>query len=182
MSYHSRIREIQSAFVMGYQDRETCISLFETLLHEYNLLPKEEQLDRTITNENFLALLKMAKDHRINAEAPANLQAQQRATGTEITPYRVANSVKQRCPICQKAINALFNRVQSLDNQIIPVDPPRCQECMMKWVAERFEINKSRLSEPAPTVTVDRTPASPMKPDEMDFFAFYEKQMEEEKS
>lgn len=166
MSYHSRIREIQSAFVMGYQDRETCISLFEELLHEYGLLPKEEQLDRTITNENFLSLLKRAKEHRLNAEPRTDLQKE----------YRIADAVKQRCPVCQNPTPGLFDRV-ARNQEVIPVDPPRCRECMMKWVTERFDIQRPALP-PAPSLS-DASPASPMSPSEADFFAEYEKQMRE---
>jgi len=171
INYQARIREIQSAFVMGYHDRETCIKMFEELLHDYNLLPKEEQLDRTITNENFLTLLKTAKDSSVSRITSAP------NPGTAIERFKIADIVKQRCPICQKGINALFNRVQSLDQEFIPVDPPRCQECMMKWVEEKFGVKpggKTVLSN-----FVDRSGVSPMKPDEMDFFAEYEKQMQE---
>lgn len=173
-NYQGRIREIQSAFVMGYQDRETCIRMFEELLHDYNLLPKEEQLDRTITNERFLALLKTAKDHTDRSPRPANPEA---------GIAKIGESAVRYCPVCQKPTQALFNRVQSLDQQTIPVEPPRCQECMTKWVREKFGaapgdsfVDRSKAE---PTFTVDRTPASPMKPDEADFFAEYEKQMEE---
>jgi hypothetical protein len=200
MSYHTRIREIQSAFVMGFQDRETCISLFEGLMHEYGLLPQEEQLDRTITNENFLALLKMAKDHRgIHEEPPdhsdpnlkklddlrraeENLKKltrwmEQAAKRGADQQYRIADSVKQHCPVCQKPINALFNRVQSLDQQMIPVDPPRCQDCMTKWVNERF--GGMPASAPIHTQSADGSPSSPLSPSEFEFFAEYEKQMQE---
>src|SRR5271170_845411 len=133
MNYQGRIREIQSAFVMGYQDRETCIKMFEELLHDYELLPKDDQLDRTITNENFLHLLKAAKEHR-------DMPSQQRpippfgtieALAQVNRPHPIADIVKQRCPVCEKHVQALFNRVQSMDQQFISVDPPRCQACMM---------------------------------------------------
>lgn len=166
MSYQSRIREIQSSFVMGYADRETCISLFEQLLHEYGLLPVGEQLDRTITNENFLNLLRAAKDHRIDA-APRG----------DIRQYSIAEAVRQRCPVCQQPASGVFDRVQTAD-QMIPVDPPRCKECMRKWIAEKFGTAVPKAAEPPTTVSVDRTPASPMSASEADFFAEYERQME----
>jgi len=175
MNYQSRIREIQSAFVMEYQDRETCISMFEELLHDYGLLPKDDQLDRTITNENFLNLLKAAREHR-------DLPPQSPSTAIELArpPYRIADSIKQNCPVCQKPVPALFNRVQSMDQQFIPVDPPRCQSCMMKWVEERFGVSASG-SKPSNFVSLhlDKSPASPLRPDETTFFAEYEKQMTE---
>lgn len=167
MNYQSRIREIQSAFVMGYHDRETCIKMFEELLHDYNLLPKEEQLDRTITNENFLTLLKTAKDSSTVAAPQPNA----------IERFKIADSVKQRCPVCEKPVQALFNRVMGADREFIPVDPPRCQECMMKWVGEKFGVTPgAKSTEPSFT---DHSPASPLKLNEMDFFAEYEKQMQE---
>jgi hypothetical protein len=182
MSYQSRIRDIQSAFVMGYHDRETCIEMFEALLKEFGFLPPTESLDRAITNENFLALLKAAKDGNKTKmqqlEAQALAQQQQLAEralnhGMEQANYRIADSVKQRCPVCQKPINALFNRVQSIDMQVLPVDPPRCQECMMAWVRERFDMAHAVRT----NSSLDGTPVSPMSPSELDFFAVYEKQM-----
>jgi hypothetical protein len=156
---------------MGFQDRETCISMFESLLHEHGLLPEGEQLDRTITNENFLALLKMAREHRDAQKAEENLRKLTRwmeQMAGSAPHYRIADSVRQRCPVCQKPTSALFNRVQSLDQQMIPVDPPRCQECMGKWVEERF---------PHEPLTADGSPVNPMSPSEADFFVEYEKQM-----
>ena len=203
MSYQSRIREIQSAFMLGFQDRETCISMFEGLLHEYGLLPVEEQLDRTITNENFLALLKAAKEHRgIHDAQPTdpnqklenlkkaeeNLRKlthwmERMSQGATDQRYRIADSVNRQCPVCQKPTTALFNRVQSLDHQTVPVDPPRCQPCMLKWVEERFgkPANTAVMPEPAPT-TVDGSRVSPLSASETDFFAEYEKQMQEPQS
>jgi hypothetical protein len=186
MNYQGRIREIQSAFVMGYQDRETCIRMFEELLHDYKLLPAGEQLDRTITNENFLNLLKAAKDHTVNKQIPNSPQqpASQSLVGAQqAAQYRLADSIKQRCPVCQQPAQALFNRVQSLDQQHIPVDPPRCQPCMMKWVEEKFGVTPhvhGKLAETPSTVSRDGSPTSPMSPSEADFFAEYERQMQEQ--
>jgi hypothetical protein len=178
MSYQSRIRDIQSAFVMGYHDRETCIEMFETLLHEFGFLPPTETLDRAITNENFLALLKAAKDGDKHRMQMLDAQAKQHALdhGME-SSYRIADSIKQRCPVCQKPIRSLFNRVQSLDNQVLPVDPPRCQECMFQWVKEHFGEQRHSQVEAVSNASIDRSPASPMSPSEFDFFAEYEKQM-----
>ena len=179
MSYQSRIRDIQSAFVMGYHDRETCIEMFESLLKEFGFLPPTETLDRAITNENFLALLKAAREGNKGQVQQAQ-QAMQQSDHAAVNhgmepqpPYRIADSVKQRCPVCQKPINALFNRVQSIDMQVIPVDPPRCQECMMAWVKERFDVSHAIRTNSA----ADGSPVSPMSPSELDFFAVYEKQM-----
>lgn len=175
MSYQSRIRDIQSAFVMGYHDRETCIEMFESLLKEFGFLPPTEAIDRAITNENFLALLKAAKDGDRQRMQALEAQTQQQALdhGMEQANYRIADSIKQRCPICQKPINALFNRVQSIDMQVLPVDPPRCQECMMTWVRERFDLSHAVRS----NSNADVSPVSPMSASELDFFAVYEKQM-----
>jgi hypothetical protein len=197
--YQSRIREIQSAFVMQFQDRETCITMFENLLHEYGLLRMEEQLDRTITNENFLALLKMAKEHRAalpmsEIEKHLNLddlkQAQENmrkfaqwmekmARGAD-QRYRIADSVNRRCPVCQQPTTALFNRVQSHDHETIGVDPPRCQPCMLKWIEERFgKPASTAITKREPVVTEDGSPVSPLRADELNFFSEYEKQMQE---
>src|SRR5271154_1065661 len=171
-NFQARIREIQSAFVMEFHDRETCIKMFEELLHDYKLLPKEELLDRAITNENFLTLLKTAKDSSLtvgrNPIVPNSVNA--------IEKYRIADTIKQRCPICEKPVPALFNRVQGQDQQSIPVDPPRCQDCMMKWVEEKFGSHKQvkRAS-----LWIDVSPNSPLRDDEATFFAEYEKQMQE---
>lgn len=183
MSYQSRIRDIQSAFVMGYHDRETCIEMFETLLHEFGFLPPTESLDRRINNENFLLLLKAAREGNkgtVQQAQQAMMQSDHAAInhGMEpAPPYRITDSVKQRCPVCQKPINALFNRVQSIDMQSMPVDPPRCQECMMQWVKEKFGTPQSELTTPTPNVNRDSSPVSPMSVSEADFFAEYEKQM-----
>jgi hypothetical protein len=160
MNYQSRIREIQSAFVMGYHDRETCIRMFEELLHDYKLLPKEEQLDRAITNENFLSLLKTAKDSSVS-----NTTAIQRF-----------NPIKPRCPVCEKEVKALFNRVQGPDREFMAVEPPRCQECMMQWVQKEFGVTPGKSSAPQ---FVDHSNVSTMKPEELEFFAEYEKQMQD---
>jgi predicted Zn-ribbon and HTH transcriptional regulator len=195
MSYQSRIREIQSSFVMGFQDRETCLSLFEDLLHEYGLLPHEEQLDRTITNENFLTLLKMAKDVRevpppvseiekhLDLESmrktAENLKKLAERMGKSGQRFRIADSVSRNCPVCQKPVRALFNRVQSLDHQVLPVDPPRCQGCMMKWVEEKFgPLQDLKPDEPAPATPQDDSPVSPMSDEEIAWFASLEKQMQ----
>jgi hypothetical protein len=197
MSYQSRIREIQSAFTLGFEDRETCISMFETLLHEYGLLPVMNQLDRAITNENFLALLKAAKDHMGVSETPLpiseNLKHLELAEAKEELRkfaqwvekmsrgadqrYRIADSVNHRCPVCQKPTNSLFNRIRNRDHEEIPVDPPRCQTCMLKWVQERYGVPATEASAPLPT-TEDGSPVSPLRMDEIDFFAEYERQME----
>lgn len=186
--------------MLGFQDRETCISMFESLLHEYGLLPPAEQLDRTITNENFLALLKVAREHRgiHNAQPTDSSQKVENLrkaeedlrklthwmermsqTGND-QRYRIADSVNRHCPVCQQPTTALFNRVHSLDHETIPVDPPRCQPCMMKWVEERYgkPANTAAMPEPL-AATVDGSHVSPLNSSETDFFAEYEKQMQE---
>jgi len=196
MSYQSRVREIQSAFTLGFQDRETCINLFESLLHEYGLLPHEEQLDRSLTNEGFLALLKAARDQRgVRDDPPEDADPNLRKLddlrraeeslkkltrwmeqmANPAPRFRIADSVR-RCPVCQKPTSALFNRVQSIDQQMLPVDPPRCQECMTRWVEEQQSGNALAIRA-KPGTTVDGSPASPMSPSETDFFAEYERQM-----
>lgn len=211
MSYHTRIREIMSNFVMGYQDRETCITMFEELLHEYGLLPVEEQLDRTITNENFIALLKMAREHKdpkSNRDPEASkeciacqsgeclehkpdkkktpgehfldsLQQINHLIGGPPANYSLAETIKQRCPVCMQPAAGLFNRLQGMNNEVLPVDPPRCQACMMKWVEERFGTGAhSKIAQPHPSFTPDGTTPTPLSPTEFEFFQQYESEME----
>src|SRR5271155_3146545 len=103
-NYQGRIREIQSAFVMNYHDRETCLRMFEELLHDYDLLPKDKQLDRAVTNESFLSMLKAAKEHRdLPPQQPASQSLVNSATAAQ---YRIADSVKQRCPVCERQVVA----------------------------------------------------------------------------
>lgn len=194
MTYQQRVRDIMSSFVMGHLDRETCITQFEDLMHEYGLLPKDDQIDRTITNENFLGLLRMAKEHkdpRSNSDpeiskdmrhAPAmdaihNLMGGMPGTTEN---YRIADSVQQRCPICQKPCQGVYNRMQTLDQQAIPIDPPRCKDCMMKWVEQHFGSGPhSKLATIEPSFGLDITAATPLRPDEQDFFKQYEQEMED---
>lgn len=174
MGYHDRVREIRNSFIMGYHDRETCISMFEELLHEHGLLPAEETLDRTITNESFIALLRAAQSQK-----EPNPKKSAEDFQSEI--YGLAKSIKQRCPVCQKPSNGLYNRVQSLDSQVVPVDPPRCQECMMKWVAENFGVSSDAKRDtpvPTPMFSLDNTKPTPLNLTEMDFFKQYEEEMD----
>jgi hypothetical protein len=191
MSYLSRIRDIQSAFIMGFEDRDACITMFESLLHEYGLLPASEQLDRAITNESFLALLKAAREHKGTGEPQPGAgtddlrQAQESIRRfTEWMErmadkrYRIADSVNRVCPVCQRPTTTLFNRVQNRDHETIGVDPPRCQPCMTKWVQERYGVPAGGEDAPKPS-TADGSPVSPLRTDEADFFAEYERQMGE---
>jgi hypothetical protein len=196
MNYHKRVREIMSGFVMGHLDRETCITQFEDLMHEYGLLPKDEQIDRTISNENFLGLLKMAKDQkdpRSNRDPEASKDMRHApamdAIHNLLTPdvpgadqhYRIAQSVQQRCPVCQKPCEGVYNRMQTLDHQVVPVDPPRCKTCMLKWIEDTFGTGPHSNVAKAPELsfTPDITAATPLRPDEMDFFQQYEQEMED---
>jgi hypothetical protein len=195
MTYHQRVREIMSGFVMGHLDRETCITKFEDLMHEYGLLPKEELIDRTISNENFLGLLKMAKeqkDPRSNRD-PESSKDMRHAPAMDaihnlLMPgipgsdqYRIADSVQQRCPVCQKPCQGVYNRMNTPDNQVFPVDPPRCKDCMLKWIQDTFGTGPHSNIPKAPELsfTPDITAASPLRPDEFDFFKQYEQEMED---
>jgi hypothetical protein len=201
MNYLDRIREIQRNFTMGFLDRESSLVLFEDLLHEYGLLPVEEQLDRTITNENFLALLRLAQEHR-GAKSSRDPEVSKEIEPPDPTSivkayakdldrigdmmglnrdrYRIADSIIQNCPICKAKCAGLYNRMQSLDNQVIPVDPPRCQKCMMKWVEEKFGLGvHSKVAEAPPSASIDDSLVKPLDEAETDFFKLYEKQMEE---
>jgi hypothetical protein len=185
-SYNLRVMQIYQEFTMGIADRETSMTKFEDLLHEYGLLPLEEQLDRTITNENFIALLRMASEHRdvrSNRDPEVSKDLVQNVAltkSTGIPHYRLADSITQSCPICKVKVTGLYNRMQSLDNQTIPVDPPRCKNCMMKWVEEHFGTGiNSNLATPYPMVSVDDTKVTPMDANEIEFFSQYEEQMKD---
>lgn len=184
-SYNMRVMQIYQEFTMGISDRETSMTKFEDLLHEYGLLPLEEQLDRTITNENFIALLRMASEHRDvksnrDPEISKDLVQNISLTKSSMPHYRIADSITQNCPICKVKVTGLYNRMQSLDNQTIPVDPPRCKNCMMKWVEEHFGTGiNSSLATPYPMVSVDDTKVTPMDANEIDFFSQYEEQMKD---
>ena len=192
--YLQRIQVIQHQFVLGMADRETSLTLFEDLLHEYGFLPVEEQLDRAITNENFLALLRMAQHKNVKSDdskfeekplpgslAQASNKDLDRIGDMAVMPrYRIADSVRQNCPICKAKVGGLYNRMQGLDNQIIPVDPPRCKTCMMRWVEEYFGLGThSKIAEPPSSMSVDNSLVKPLDEAEIDFFKQYEKQMEE---
>ena len=199
-SYNDRIKLITLHFMVGSIDRETSLALFEDLLHEYGLLPAEEQLDRTITNENFLALLRMAaqqRDVKSNRDLevskdpplPGGLLAgkdldrigkdlDRMGDLMGISRYRIDDSL-QNCPVCKEKCSGLYNRMQGHDNETIPVDPPRCHTCMIKWVEEKFGMGShSKIATPAPSVTVDGSLVKPLDQAEIDWFKDLEKQMD----
>jgi hypothetical protein len=204
VTYHQRIRDIQRNLVMGHQDKQTCLAMFDELLHEYGLLPKEEGIDRSITDDNFLGLLKLALNYRdpkssrdplVSREASNYLESLKRindmldggsnlaelprdpTTGLPIAAD-IAGIIKRRCPVCEEQADGLFNRVQTADSQVLPVDPPRCKECMMKWVEKEVGHSlRPKDSQAEPTVSRDDSAATPLKADEADFFAAFEDQM-----
>src|SRR5580658_9297243 len=147
MTYFQRIQEIQRNFVAGFLDRESSLALFEDLLHEYGLLPKEEVIDRTITNENFLALLSLALQHKdpksardpeISRETAIERVPQALERILNASQQRISDSLMQNCPVCKARVTGIYNRMVGADNQTIPVDPPRCKACMMLWIQEKF--------------------------------------------
>lgn len=197
MTYFQRLQEIHRNFVAGFLDRESSLALFEDVLHEYGLLPKDENIDRTITNENFLALLSLAQRHQdpkssrdpeISKDAPEtaierygkDLERISGMLGMNMkTPqYRLSDSILRSCPICKAQVSGVYSRMVGADNQIIPVDPPRCKACMMIWIQEKFgEQRQSKHAEPA-SVSIDVSTVSPMDAAETDFFKDFEAQME----
>jgi hypothetical protein len=200
MTYFQRVQEIQRNFVAGFLDRESSLALFEELLHEYGLLPKEEVIDRTITNENFLALLSLALQHKDPKSArdpeiskdPKDLAIEKyEKYGKDLErignlmginmknpQYRISDSIMQNCPVCQAKVSGIYNRMVGADNQTVPVDPPRCKACMMKWIQEKFGSPEPKYVEPA-SVSVDISTVSPMDAAETDFFKDFEEQMKD---
>jgi hypothetical protein len=191
MTYHARIREIQRNLVMGQADRETCFSKFEQILHEYGLLPVEEELDRTITNENFLNLLNMALAHndvRSNRdpEKSNDIPTQGALLDSPLMNvddgYRLTDSILHRCPVCHKQIpqgTGLYNRVQLREKEPpVPIDPPRCHACMMKWAEDYVMKSGIRSSiQRDVSFSLDTSAVSDFDKSETDFFAKYEEQM-----
>lgn len=189
MTYFQRIQEIKRNFIAGFLDRESSLVLFEDILHEYGLLPKDENIARTITTENFLGLLKLAMERRDphSARDPMvsdEVIAQSQAIEMVLTrpSYRLTDSILQSCPVCQAKVNGVYNRMAGADNQTIPVDPPRCKACMMLWIEEKFGSLEQKPTKFVPeylSVSIDVTTVSPMDAAEIDFFKEYERQMAE---
>jgi hypothetical protein len=169
-------------FVTGNVDRETSLSMFEQVLHEYGYLPKEETLDRAITNENFLALLRMAKDQK---DAPPTPQAPG-DPGTVMSTIdqwnavvpRLAGIINNRCPVCMNQAQGLYNSMQDLDGKMIPVDPPRCHACMIKWVEKMMTHTSVPASTEKPSFSIDESIVKPLDSAEIDWFKDLEQQMD----
>lgn len=183
-TYHTRIRQIMVNFVTGSVDRETSLSEFEQVLHEFGFLPKEETLDRTITNENFLALLRIAKEQKALPPAPTivpgdtgsiEMQGKLANNWQEIAP-RLANIINNRCPVCMQTATGLYNSMQDLDGHTLPVDPPRCYACMTKWVEKM--MNQASVPAEKPSFTLDDSVVKPLDNAEIDFFKDLEQQMD----
>jgi hypothetical protein len=211
MTYHQRIRDIQRNFVMGHQDRETCLALFDALLHEYGLLPKDEGIDRAITNDNFIGLLKLALNYRdpksnrdpettkdpganyldslhdINKMLGGGTGLAEPTVPTD--PFtgiphaaNLAGMITRRCPVCQKTVSGLFNQIRTADSNVLPIDPPRCEECMLKWMEKEVGYSlrpKDSLAEPWPSVTKDDSPVLDLGEGQAEFFAQFEQEMKD---
>src|SRR5277367_978248 len=120
-TYHTRIRQIMANFVTGNTDRETSLSQFEQVLHEYGFLPKEEMLDRTITNENFLALLKMAKDQKSMPGAqPIRDQGSVVNQWQQVVP-KLSAIINNRCPVCMQTATGLYSSMNDGEGKMTPV-------------------------------------------------------------
>jgi len=177
-TYHTRIRQIMANFVTGNTDRETSMSEFESVLHEYGFLPKEETLDRTISNENFLALLKMAKDQK---SMPGSRPPQAQQQGSVVDQWqqvvpKLSNIINNRCPVCMQTAQGLYNSMQDLDGKMLPVDPPRCHGCMMKWVEKM--MNQPAAPMEKPSFSLDESIVKPLDNAEIEWFKDLEQQMD----
>lgn len=166
-------------FVTGAIDRETSLTMFEQVLHEFGFLPKEETLDRTISNENFLSLLKMAKDQQ--ALPPIGDTGSIEVQGTLVDDWRkavpsLASIITNRCPVCMNPAAGLYNSMQDLEGRKIPVDPPRCHSCMLKWVENM--MNQPAVPVEKPSFSLDDSIVKPLDNAELDFFKDLEKQMD----
>jgi Pyruvate/2-oxoacid:ferredoxin oxidoreductase delta subunit len=172
-TFHARVAQITANFVTGQADRETSLQLFEQVLHEFGFLPKEETIDRSISNENFLSLLRMAREQKNPASNPVQrLTDQWRA----VVP-RLAAQITNRCPVCQQqAPQGLYSSMQDMDGKVVPVDPPRCHACMIKWVEKYVEGPSIRKE--LPSFSVDESTVKPLDTAETDFFKQMEKDME----
>jgi hypothetical protein len=158
VSLQERAKEILGAFAAGRKGKEACMSLFEALLRQHGMLPPGGRLDRSMPGADFMSLLMAARDRK------------------DEPPYRLADSIARRCPVCGRKASGLFGRLREPGGRETPVDPPRCRECMLGWVERRGA--SARQPEPALPFTPDTTAGIPMSPDELDFFQQYEKEME----
>jgi len=166
MSYHERLQEIRRNFVMRYQDRQTCMTLFEQILWEYGMLPKEEEMDRSISDDNFLGLIKMALAHK---DVHSNRDH-------EVSKDR--SYPPQRCPLCSKQVRQLVGSVQD-HRQIHALKPPRCESCAVRWMEENilhYSVG-SGVPKGDEFFTPDATACTPLRKDEAAFFDGYEKEM-----
>jgi hypothetical protein len=95
----------------------------------------------------------------------------------------IAAIIKRRCPVCEEQVPSIYNRVQTADRQVLPIDPPRCEKCMLKWMEKEVGYSlrpKDALqAAPGPSVSKDDSAATPLKADEADFFAVFEEQMKD---
>jgi len=207
MSYHQRIREIQRNLVMGHRDKQSCLVEFEALLHEYGLLPPDEELDKAITDDNFVGLLKLALNYRdpksnrdpeVTKDPQANyldsLNNIHKMLGGGVTDgfdmipavpeaADIAGIIKRRCPVCEKQVPGIYNRVQTADRQVLPIDPPRCEQCMLKWMEKEIGYSlrpKDGLAAaPEPSVSKDDSPVLGLGEGQAEFFADFERQMKD---
>jgi hypothetical protein len=166
-------------FVTGAIDRETSLTMFEQVLHEFGFLPKEELLDRTISNENFLALLKMAKDQKslpIPTDTGSITGQGSLVDDWQKAVPRLAGIINNRCPVCMQRVQGVYSSMQDFDGRMVPVDPPRCHSCMIKWVEKMM----SQPTAPAekPNFSLDESVVKPLDTAELDFFKQMEKDME----
>jgi hypothetical protein len=179
--WQARIREIQTSFIMGYLDRETCIEQFEQLLHEYGVLPPDEGVDRTITNDSFMALLKVAKEYKDARPTRTPKDALPAGVEPMYDLTSLSSSIAGRCPVCREKASGLYNRIQMspFDRETVPIDPPRCRNCMMKWVQENVTDAdiRSAATPHVPPFSEDDSLVKPLDAAETDFFASYEKEM-----
>lgn len=189
MSYHQRIREIQRNLVMGHRDKQSCLVEFEALLHEYGLLPPDEALDTNITDDNFVGLLKLALNYRDPKSNRDPLVSREQGLLGDGTPgdymipsipeaADIAGIIKRRCPVCEQQVPGLFNRLQTADSRVLPIDPPRCEQCMLKWMEKESGYSlRPKGSTSDSSVSKDDSEATPLNPDEAVFFADFEEQM-----
>ena len=166
MNYQNKLQKIQKEFVLGIKDKFTCMTKFEQVLWEYGLLPKQEELDREMSNEHFSRLIQMAMEHTDthSDRDPENSEELDNEYAAAFYSVRV-------CPICHiTQSRPLVGSVSDLARKITALNPPRCERCAIDCMKKHLENSPKGEN-------VDLI--KPLSKEEKKFFDEYEKEMED---
>lgn len=190
--FRDHLDDIHRNFTMGFMTKELAIHNFEHLLKNASLMPRAEEFDPNMTDDEFLFLMSEAlnlnpevidehaerltnpcaeinlpdkQDHQKQREADAMMAGggeRHYNPGRYGTRGTLGGNI---CPVCGKQ-KEIFSSIQDEHRKIYPVQPPRCEECMWEW-ADKNIINPY----------IPDTKMVDMKQDTWDFFRQYEQQM-----